>query len=80
MVSLVMWIVMDRRVNIWSRTAEEPGIGVSEPRGPASTTRASLHHEGQPPPTKMTGPNDVYVYININKMIVMNVLLEVKTC
>ncbi|KAG7656360.1 unnamed protein product [Arabidopsis thaliana] len=26
--------------------------------------------------TRMTGPNDVYVYINIYKMMVMNVLLE----
>ncbi|KAL9830844.1 hypothetical protein AtNW77_Chr3g0194071 [Arabidopsis thaliana] len=25
-VSLVMWTVMDQRVNSWSRTADEPGI------------------------------------------------------
>ncbi|OAP00285.1 hypothetical protein AXX17_AT4G01950 [Arabidopsis thaliana] len=39
-VSLVMWTMMDRRVNSWSRMADEPGMRVSEPRGPAST------HEG----------------------------------
>ncbi|KAG7627289.1 hypothetical protein AtNW77_Chr3g0197041 [Arabidopsis thaliana] len=72
-VSLVMWTVMDRRVNSWSRTAYEPGMGVSEPRGPASTYEVLVV-------TRMTGPNDVYVYININKMIVMNLLLEVKAC
>ena len=48
-------------------------MGVSLPRGPASTYEVLVV-------TRMTGPNDVYVYININKMIVMNVLLEVKTC
>ncbi|KAL9293698.1 hypothetical protein AtEden1_Chr3g0197601 [Arabidopsis thaliana] len=46
-------------------------MGVSEPRGPASTYEVLVV-------TRMTGPNDVYVYININKMIVMNLLLEVK--
>jgi len=68
-VSLVMWTVMDRRVNNWSRTADKPGMGVSEPRGPASTYEVLVV-------TRMTGPNDVYVYIY--KMIVMNLLLEVK--
>jgi len=36
-VSLVMWTVMDLRVNSWSRTADEPGMGVYEPRGTTST-------------------------------------------
>ncbi|KAL9811867.1 hypothetical protein AtNW77_Chr5g0114141 [Arabidopsis thaliana] len=72
-VSLVMWTVMDRQFNTWSRKADEPGMGVSQPRGPASTHEVLVI-------TRMTGPNDVYVYINIYKMIFMNVLLEVKTC
>jgi len=46
---------------------------VSEPRGPASTHEVLVV-------TRMIGPNDVYVYINIYKVIVMNVLLEVKAC
>jgi len=46
---------------------------VSEPRGSASTHEVLVI-------TRMTGPNDVYVYINIYKMIVMNVLSEVKAC
>ncbi|KAL9293744.1 hypothetical protein AtEden1_Chr3g0198081 [Arabidopsis thaliana] len=48
----VMWTVMDRRVNSWSRTADKPKMGVSEPRGPASTYEVLVV-------TRMTGPNDV---------------------
>ncbi|CAH8254173.1 unnamed protein product [Arabidopsis lyrata] len=54
--------MMDRRVNSWSRTADEPGMGVSEPRGPASTQEVLVI-------TRMTGPNDVCMV----KMNVMNV-------
>jgi len=48
-------------------------MGVSEPRGPASTHTVLVI-------TRMTRPNDVYVYIIIDKMVVMNELLEVKAC
>ncbi|EFH70063.1 predicted protein [Arabidopsis lyrata subsp. lyrata] len=43
---------MDRRVNSWSRTADEPGMGVSEPRGPPFTQEVLVI-------TRMTGPNDL---------------------
>jgi len=58
-VSLVMWTMMDRRVNSWSRMADEPGMRVSEPRGPASTHEVLVV-------TMMTGPNDtIYMFIFI---------------
>jgi len=47
--------------------------GVSEPRGPASTHEVLVV-------TKMTGPNDMYVFAIMDKMVIMNVLLEVKAC
>ena len=65
---------MGRRVTCWSRKADEPGcMGVSEPRGPASTHEVLVV-------TKMTGPNDMYVFAIMDKMVIMNVLLEVKAC
>ncbi|VYS47902.1 unnamed protein product [Arabidopsis thaliana] len=73
-VSLVMWTVMRRRVKCWSRKADEPEMhGVSEPRGPASTHEVLVV-------TKMIGPNDMYVFAIMDKMVIMNVLLEVKAC
>ncbi|KAL9840515.1 hypothetical protein AtNW77_Chr2g0229411 [Arabidopsis thaliana] len=62
-VSLVMWTVMDRRVNSWSRTADEPGMGVSEPRGPVSTHEVLVV-------TRMTRPNDVYkvFYVSVGRV------------
>ncbi|KAG7559144.1 hypothetical protein ISN45_Aa05g007500, partial [Arabidopsis thaliana x Arabidopsis arenosa] len=52
--------VMDRQVNYWSKMANEPGIGVSEPRVPASTQEVLVI-------TRMTGPNDVCM-VKINVM------------
>jgi len=50
-------------------------MGVSEPRGPTSTHEVLVV-------TRMNGPKDIYTYICaiMNKMIVMNLLLEVKAC
>ncbi|EFH44647.1 predicted protein, partial [Arabidopsis lyrata subsp. lyrata] len=48
---------MDRRVNSCSRTVDEPGMGVSEPRGPPSTQEVLVV-------TRMTGPNDVYILLH----------------
>ncbi|KAG7563944.1 hypothetical protein ISN44_As10g006980, partial [Arabidopsis suecica] len=52
--------VMDRQVKNWSKMADKPGIGVSEPRGQASTQEVLVI-------TRMTGPNDVCM-VKINVM------------
>ena len=58
MVSLVMWTVIDRRVNSWSKTDDEPGMGVSGPRGPASTFEVLVI-------TRMSMFILIYIYIYI---------------
>jgi len=45
-------------------------MGVYEPRGPASTHEVLVV-------TRMTGPKDMYICAIIDKMVIMNVLLEV---
>jgi len=47
-------------------------MGVSEPRGPTSTHEALVI-------TRMTGSSDTYVCAIMDKMLIMNVLFEVKT-
>ena len=51
-------------------------MGVSEPRGPASTHEVLVV-------TRITGPKDTYacaIYGFMDKLIIINVLLIVKAC